>query len=149
MSINIKSGKIKIVCCVACMALIILFALVLAGAIHSRYVDDLYYEDTLNATGSYSTAKLTAGPGCGGTIRVWFDNSSDTNVNVSVVRCGLLSDDKLLIFSVKGGEQRWKEIFSLKADRHKYKILIEPSDETMKNDEDYISGQLRVRQMSL
>ena len=138
----------KITCGAACIALIVLFAVVLAGAIHSRHVDDLYYEDTLNVTGPYSTAKLTAGPGCGGTIRVWFDNRSDTNVNVTVVKCGLLSDDNLLIFSVTGGEQRWKEIFSSKADRYKYKILIEPSDETMKNDEADISGQLRVRQMS-
>ncbi len=147
MSVNIKSGKVKIICGAACMVLIVLFALVLSGAIHSRHVDNLYYEDTLNVTGPYSTAKLTAGPGCGGTIRVWFDNSSDTNVDVTVVRCGLLSDHKLLIFSVKGGEQRWKEIFGSEADRHKYKILIEPSDETLKNDEADISGQLRVRQM--
>ena len=147
MKVNWKSKKFIILCSVSCLILIFAVTVICVAAIRSEHTGNLYYESKLNFQKSYITEKLSAEYNGGENIRVWFANDSSEDVNITIIRCGLFSEQVALTFSVDAGEQDYRDYFDTRAENYKYKICLESTDTDTSAEKNIISGELRIRQL--
>lgn len=147
MKINIKSKKFIILFFIIFIILISIIALIGVLVMRSEHTGLLYYESQLNFKGNYITSELSAQYNGGDNIRAWFNNYSKQDVNVTIIRCGLLGEQTALTFSVDAGGQHYVDYYDRRAGSYKYKVMLESADTTDGKGKDIISGELRVRQL--
>ena len=147
MKINIKSKKFIILFSIIFIILIFTITLISVLVMRSEHTGLLYYESQLNFNGSYTTSELSAQYNGGNNIRAWFNNYSKQDVNVTIIRCGLLGEQVALTFSVDAGGQHYVDYYDRRAGSYKYKVMLESADMTDGKGNDIISGELRVRQL--
>lgn len=100
---------------------------------------DLWDEDNVSSTtGVYKTADFTASKDEGNTIRVWYQNTSGLNVDVTLYKCGWFSDSEVLSFTVAAGKNAFDE-YSANSGTYYVKIVPDMGNTA--------SGHLRVRQL--
>lgn len=143
----IKNKRRIFKCIIICIMCLLIIGTIFMVALYSSDTGSMYCDMDLNFFESYSTPEIPAARNGGDHIRVWFENKCDKSVNVTLIRCGIFDKNVKLMFSVGAGENEYKDYYDGKADRYKYKVLVEPTDQTMMDEENIISGNLKLRQM--